>query len=129
MASDEKVFNMKVVRNVETVNFAFGVIIIRRNIRPAETLQESDGTVSYMTESDSKLKMTPWSIQDGLIWKSDQHTDCRPRRSAQNWYLNRLHRKSYADSTAHARSKTEDWTRFGLNPSGTRTRTLGRELM
>jgi hypothetical protein len=28
MASDEKVFNMKVVRNVETVNFAFGVIII-----------------------------------------------------------------------------------------------------
>src|SRR3990170_423005 len=106
MASDKKVFNMEVVRNVETVNFAFGVIIIRRSIRPAETLQESDGPVSYMTKSDSKLKMTPWSIQDGLIWKSDQHTDFWPRRSAHNWYLNRLHRKSYADSTAHARSKT-----------------------
>ena len=84
MASDEEVFNIGVVRNVETVNFAFGVIIIRRSIRPAETLQESDGPVSYMTESDSKLKMTPWSIQDGLIWKSDQHTDCWPHRSIQN---------------------------------------------
>ena len=84
MASDEEVFNMKVIRNVEMVNFAFGVIIIRRSIRPAETLQESDDPVSYMIESDSKLKMTPWSIQDGLIWKSDQHTDCWPRRSTQN---------------------------------------------
>ena len=84
MDSDEEVFNMKVIRNVEMVNFAFGVIIIRHSIRPAETLQESDGPVSYMTESDSKLKMTPWSIQDGLIWKSDQHTDCWPRRSTHN---------------------------------------------
>ena len=84
MASDEEVFNTGVVRNVEMVNFAFGVIIIRRSIRPAKTLQESDGPVSYMTESDSKLKMTPWSIQDGLIWKSDQHTDCWPRRSTHN---------------------------------------------
>ena len=84
MASDEEVFYTGVVRNVETVNFAFGVIIIRRSIRPAETLQESDGPVSYMNESDSKLEMTPWSIQDGLIWKSDQHTDCWPRRSTHN---------------------------------------------
>ena len=84
MDSDEEVFNMKVIHNIETVNFAFGVIIIRRSIRPAETLQESDGPVSYMNESDSKLEMTPWSIQDGLIWKSDQHTDCWPHRSVQN---------------------------------------------
>ena len=84
MASDEKVFSTGVVRNVETVNFAFGVIIIRRSIRPAEMLQESDGPVSYMNESDSKLEMTPWSIQDGLIWKSDQHTDWWPRRSTHN---------------------------------------------
>ena len=84
MDSDEEVFNTGVVRNVETVNFAFGVIIIRRSIRPAETLQESDGLVSYMAESVSKLKMTLWSIQDGLIWKSDQHTDCWPRRSTNN---------------------------------------------
>ena len=84
MDSDEEVFNMKVIRNVETVNFDFGVIIIQRSIRPADTLQESDGPVSYMTESDSKLKMTPWSIQDGLIWKSDQYTDCWPHRSVQN---------------------------------------------
>ena len=84
MASDEEVFNIGVVRNVGSVSFAFGVIIIRRSIRPAETLQESDGPDSYMTESDSKLKMTPWSIQDGLIWKSDQPTDCWPRRSTHN---------------------------------------------
>jgi hypothetical protein len=84
MASDKKVFNTKVVRNIEMVNFAFGVIIIRPSIRPAEMLQESDGPVSYMNESDSKLEMTPWSIQDGFIWKSDQHTDCWPRRSTQN---------------------------------------------
>ena len=84
MDSDEEVFNTGVVRNVETVNFAFGVIIIRRSIRPVETLQESDGPVSYMNESDSKLEMTPWSIQDGLIWKSDQHTDCWPGRSTHN---------------------------------------------
>ena len=69
MASDEEVFNTGVVHNIETVNFTFGVIIIRRSIRPSETLQESDGPVSYMTESDLKLKMTPWSIQDGLILK------------------------------------------------------------
>src|SRR3990170_1548400 len=128
MASDQKVFNMKVVRLVETVNFAFGVIVIRHSIRPAETLQESDGPVNYMNESDSELKMTPWSIQDGFIWKSDQHSDCWPRQSAQNSYLDHLHRRSYADSTAHARSRRGDWARFGLNPSGTRTRTLGREL-
>ena len=67
MASDEEVFNTGVVRNVKTVNFVFGVIIIRRSIRPAKTLQESDGPVSYMNESDSKLEMTPSSIQDGLI--------------------------------------------------------------
>ena len=84
MDSDEEVINMKVIRNIEMVNFAFGVIIIRRSIRPAETLQESDGPVSYMNESDSKLEMTPWSIQDGLIWKRDQHTDCWPRRSTHN---------------------------------------------
>ena len=59
MASDQKVFNTKVVRNVETVNFAFGVIIIRHSIRPAKTLQESDGPVSYITESDSKIKDDP----------------------------------------------------------------------
>jgi hypothetical protein len=127
-ASDEKVFNMKIVRNVKTVNFPFRVIIIWCSMRPAKALQESDGPDSYMTESDSKLKRTPWSIQDVLIWKSDQHTDCWPHRSTQNWYLNHLHRKSYADFTAHASSKTEDWARFGLNPSWTRTRTLGREL-
>ena len=84
MVSDQKVFNIKVVFLVETVKIAFGVIIIRCSIRPAETLQESDGPVSYMNESDSKLEMTPWSIQDGLIWKSDQHTDCWPRRGTQN---------------------------------------------
>ena len=84
MASDEKVFYMEIVCIIGMVNFAFGVIIIRRSIRPAETLQESDGPVSYMNESDSKLEMTPWSIQDGLIWKSDQHTDCWPRRSTHN---------------------------------------------
>ena len=84
MASDEEAFKIGVVHNVETVNFAFGVIIIRRSIRPAETLQESDGPVSYMNESDSKLEMTPWSIQDGLIWKSDQHTDCWPSQSTNN---------------------------------------------
>ena len=84
MDSDEEVFNMKVICNIEMVNFPFGVIIVRRSIRPAETLQESDGPVSYMNESDSKLEMTRWSIQDGLIWKSDQHTDCWPRRSTHN---------------------------------------------
>jgi hypothetical protein len=82
-----------------------------------------------MTKSDSKLKMTSWSIQDGLIWKSDQHMDCWPRRDAQDWYLNRLHQRSYAYSAARARSETENWARFGLNPSETVTRTLGRESM
>ena len=67
MDTDEEVIDMKVIHNIEMVNFAFGVIIIRRSIRPAETLQESDGPVSYMTDSASKLKTTPWSIQDGLI--------------------------------------------------------------
>jgi hypothetical protein len=38
MALDEKVFNTEVVRIVETVNFAFGVIIIRDSIRPAKLL-------------------------------------------------------------------------------------------
>jgi hypothetical protein len=36
MASDEKVFNTKVVRNVETVNFAIGVIFIRGRLWPVE---------------------------------------------------------------------------------------------
>ena len=34
MASDGNVFNMKVVRNVETVNFSFGNIFIRGRLLP-----------------------------------------------------------------------------------------------
>ena len=129
MASDQKVLYIKVVRNVETVNFSFGVIIIRRSIQLAEILQESDGPVSYITKSDSKLKMTPWSIQDGLIWKNDQHESCLSRQGAQIWYFNLLNQRSYGNSTACARNKTEVWTRFGLNPSWSKTKTLGHELM
>jgi hypothetical protein len=38
MTSDGKVFYTEVVRIVETVNFAFGVIIIGDSIRPAKLL-------------------------------------------------------------------------------------------
>ena len=95
MASDEEVFNIGVVRNVETFNFSFGVIIIRRSIRPAETLQESDGPVSYMNESDSKLEMTPWSIKDGLESENVQHESFSYRRNGQDCFWARFHPRSF----------------------------------
>ena len=67
MTSDEEVFNTEVVRIVKTVNFAFGVIVIRDSIWPANSLQDSDNSVYRKTESDWKVKMTSKSIQDGLI--------------------------------------------------------------
>ena len=67
MDSNEEVFNMRVIRNIETVNFVFGVIIIKDSTWPANSLQDSDNSVYYKTESDWKVKMTSKSIQDGLI--------------------------------------------------------------
>ena len=107
MISDGGVFNTKDVRIVNTVNFRFGVIIIRDSIWPANSLQDSDNSVYYKTESDWKVKMTSKSIQDGLIWKSDQRENCSSRRGAQVLCLGHLDRRSYASSTARARRKTE----------------------
>ena len=67
MTSDEEVFNTEVVRIIKTVNFRFGVIIIRDSIWPANSLQDSDNSVYCKTESDWKVKTTSKSIQDGLI--------------------------------------------------------------
>ena len=67
MTSDEGVFNTEVVRIVNTVNFGFGVIIIRDSIWPANLLQDSDNSVYRKTESDWKVKTTSISIQDGFI--------------------------------------------------------------
>ena len=67
MTSDEEVFNTEVVRIIKTVNFGFGVIIIRDSIWPANSLQDSDNSVYRKTESDWKVKTTSKSIQDGLI--------------------------------------------------------------
>ena len=67
MTSDEEVFNTEVVRIIKTVNFRFGVIIIRDSIWPANSLQDSDNSVYRKTESDWKVKTTSKSIQDGLI--------------------------------------------------------------
>ena len=107
MISVEEVFNTEVVRIIKTVNFGFGVIIIKDSIWPTSSLRDSDNPVRYMTESDWILKMTSQNIQDGLIWKSVQHKDCSSRRGAQVSYLGRLDRRSYASSAAHARRKTE----------------------
>ena len=67
MTSDEVVFNTEVVRIIKTVNFGFGVIIIRDSIWPANSVQDSDNLVYCKTESDWKVKTTSKSIQDGLI--------------------------------------------------------------
>ena len=67
MTSDEEVFNTEVVPIIKTVNFDFGVIIIRDNIYPTNSLRDSDNPVYCKTESDWKIKMTSKSIQDGLI--------------------------------------------------------------
>ena len=67
MTLDEEVFNTEVVRIIKTVNFDFGVIIIRDGIWPANSLRDSDNPVYCKTESDWKVKMTSKSIQDGLI--------------------------------------------------------------
>ena len=76
MTSDEEVFNTKVMHIIKMVNFAFGVIIIRDSIWPANSLQDSNNSVYRKTESEWKVKMTSKSIQDGLILKSDQHESC-----------------------------------------------------
>ena len=83
MASDEEVFNTEVVRIIQTINFDFGVIIIRDNIYPTNSLQDLDNPVYFKTKSDWKVKMTSKSIQDGLVSKSDQHESCSYRRDAQ----------------------------------------------
>ena len=119
MTLDEEVFNTEVVRIIKTVDFGFGVIIIRDSIWPANSLRDSDNPVCCKTESDWKIKMTSKSIQDGLIWKSGQHESCSYRRGTQVWYLGRLDRRSYASSAARTRRKTEvgpnsDWIRVGI---------------
>ena len=67
MTSDGKVINTEVVRIIKTVNFGFGVIIIKDSIWPTSSLRDSDDLVYCKTESDWKVKMTSKSIQDGLI--------------------------------------------------------------
>ena len=67
MISDEEVFNTEVVRIIKTVNFGFGVIIIRDSIWPANSLQDLENLVYCKTESNCKVKTTSKSIQDGLI--------------------------------------------------------------
>jgi hypothetical protein len=62
MASDEKVFNMKVVRNVETVNFAFGVIFIRGRLWPVESKTRT--AVSDLPKSEFGYY---WKVLD-VIW-------------------------------------------------------------
>ena len=119
MTSDEEVFNTEVVRIIKTVNFGFGVIVIRDSIWPANSLQDSDNSVYRKTESDWKVKTTSKSIQDGLIWKNDQHESCSYHWGAQVWYLGRLDRRSYASPAARARRKIEfgpdlDWIRVGI---------------
>ena len=117
--SDEEVFNTEVVRIIKTVNFGFGVIVIRDSIWPANSLQHSDNSVYRKTESDWKVKTTSKSIQDGFIWKSGQHESCSYRRGAQVWCLGHLDRRSYGGSAACIRRKTEvgpdsDWIRVGI---------------
>ena len=119
MTSDEEVFNTEVMHIIKTVNFSFGVIIIKDSIWPTSSLRDSDNPVYCKTESDWKVKMTSRSIQDGLIWKSNQHESCSYHRGTQVWYLGRLDRRSYASSAARARRKIEfgpdsDWIRVGL---------------
>ena len=70
MTSDRKVFYMEVVRIVEMVNFAFGVIIIGDSIRPAKLLQDSDSSENCIIESDPQLKMGPKSHKDSLKKRS-----------------------------------------------------------
>ena len=67
MTSDEEVFNTEVMHIIKTVNFGFGVIIIKDCIWPTSSLRDSDNPVYCKTESDWKVKMTLKSIQDGLI--------------------------------------------------------------
>ena len=61
MVSDQKVFNTKVVRLVETVNFAFGVIIIRHRMQPAETKQDQ----AVFSFEKSEWNPSEWNI---AIW-------------------------------------------------------------
>ena len=70
MTSDGKVLYTEVVHIVETVNFAFGVIIVRGSIRPAELLQDSDCSENCIIESDPHLKIGPKSHEDGLKRRS-----------------------------------------------------------
>ena len=70
MTSDGKVFYMEVVCIVETVNFAFGVIIIGDSVQPAELLQDSDSSEKCIIESDPHLKIGPKSHEDGLKRRS-----------------------------------------------------------
>ena len=69
MTSDGKVINTEVVRIIKTVNFGFGVNIIKREYMAEATssLPDSDNPVYCKTESDWKVNMTSMSIQDGLI--------------------------------------------------------------
>ena len=56
MTLDEEVFSTEVVRIIKTVNFGFGVIVIRDSIWPANSLQDSDNSVYRKTESDWKVR-------------------------------------------------------------------------
>ena len=67
MTSDEEVFNTEVMHIIKTVNFGFGVIIIKDSIWPTSSLRDSDNPVYCKTGSDWKVKMTSKNIQDGLI--------------------------------------------------------------
>ena len=71
MNLDGKVFYTEVVRIIETVNFAFGVIVIGDSIRPGKLLQDSDSSENCIIESDPQLKMGPKSHKDGLKRRSD----------------------------------------------------------
>ena len=46
MASDEEVFNTGVVRNVETVNFDFGLIFIRGRLLPQKPCRGKPAAVN-----------------------------------------------------------------------------------
>ena len=49
-------FNIEVVRIIKTLNFGFGVIVIRDSIWPANLLQDSDNSVYRKTKSDWKVR-------------------------------------------------------------------------
>ena len=118
IASDKKVFNCKVLRLVETVDFDVKIVLIRgcmRKLQPVQDAATLDGRtlrvcssgfwISLLQTSENSRKIP----QDGLRSKNVQHESCSSRRNGQGCFWARFHSRSFIPPNM-ARKMQPDFT-------------------